>query len=108
MKLMEGKKGIVFGVANERRIAWACAKQLTDAGAEVAFTYQNEILEKRVRPLAESVGAKIIEPCDVSKDEQVEQVFKKTAEVFQGIDFIIHSLAFANKDELSGRYINTS
>ena len=108
MGLMDGKKGIVFGVANERSIAWACAKQLADAGAEVAFTYQNEILEKRVRPLAESVGAKIIEPCDVSKNEQVESVFKKISDSFHGLDFMIHSLAFANKDELSGRYINTS
>ncbi len=108
MRLMEGKKGIVFGVANERSIAWACAKALADEGAEVAFTYQNEVLEKRVRPLAESVGAKIIEPCDVNKDEQVEAVFKKLGTEFQGIDFMIHSLAFANKEELSGRYIDTS
>ncbi len=108
MKLMEGKKGIVFGVANERSIAWACARQLVDAGAEIAFTYQNEVLEKRVRPLAESIGGKIIEPCDVSKDEQVELVFKKISDSFQGLDFMIHALAFANKEELSGRYINTS
>ena len=108
MGLMEGKKGIIFGVANERSIAWACAKELIQGGGEVAFTYQNEIFEKRVRPLAESVKAKIVEPCDVNKDEQVEAVFKKVGDEFHGLDFMIHSIAFADKNDLSGRYIDTS
>jgi enoyl-[acyl-carrier protein] reductase I len=107
-KLMEGKKGIVLGVANNKSIAWETAKQLHDAGATVGFSYLNEALEKRVRPLAESLGSEYIEKMDVGSDEEIRNFIKGFGEKYGQIDFIIHSLAYANADDLKGGFVNTS
>ena len=108
MGLMTGKRGIIFGVANDMSIAWGAAQQLKEAGATLAFTYLNEALEKRVRPLAESLGSDLILPCDVGRDEDIEAVFAKVGEVWGDIDFVIHSVAFANKDDLKSPFSQTS
>ena len=97
-----------MGVANERSIAWGIAKACHDQGAEVAFTFQGEALEKRVRPLANSIGAKIIEPCDVTNAASIDAVFAKLEKEWGKLDFLVHAIAFSNKDELRGRYIDTS
>ena len=108
MKLLEGKKAAIFGVANERSIAWAISEAFHAEGAELAFTFAGEILEKRVRPLAEGIGSKIILPCDVTKDEEVEKVFAMLKQEWGGIDILIHAIAFANKEDLSNPYVQTS
>jgi enoyl-[acyl-carrier protein] reductase I len=108
MALLEGKRGVVFGVANERSIAWAIAQALHREGAELAFTYAGEILEKRVRPLAEGIGAKVILPCDVAKDEEIDRVFETLRQLWGGLDILIHAIAFAAKEDLSNPYIQTS
>jgi enoyl-[acyl-carrier protein] reductase I len=108
MGLMTGKRGIIFGVANDMSIAWGAAQQLKEAGATLAFTYLNEALEKRVRPLAESLGSDLILPCDVGRDEDIEAVFAKVKEVWGDIDFVVHSVAFANKDDLKRPFSETS
>lgn len=108
MGIMDGKKGLIFGVANERSIAWAIAESCSREGAELGFTYLGEALEKRVRPLAESVGSDLILPCNVAEDEQIDQVFKAVEEKWGRLDFLVHAIAFANKDELKGRFVNTS
>ncbi len=108
MKLMEGKKGIIFGVSNTHGIAYAIAKQLFEAGADIAFTYAGEAMEKRVRPLAESMNAKIIMSCDVTKEDEVEAVFKECEKVYGKLDFVVHAVAFAAKEDLQGRFIDTS
>ena len=97
-----------MGVANERSIAWGIAKACHDQGAEVAFTFQGEALEKRVRPLANSIGAKIVEPCDVTNAASIDAVFAKLEKEWGKLDFVVHAIAFSNKDELRGRYIDTS
>src|SRR5215470_8736039 len=102
MGIVVGKKGIIFGVANDHSLAWYCAKALHEEGAELAFTYQGEVLERRVKPLADSVGSKFVEPCDLGDDEQIEQVFAKLKEQWGTIDFLIHAVAFANKEDLEG------
>jgi enoyl-[acyl-carrier protein] reductase I len=107
-QLMAGKKGLVMGVANERSIAWGIAKACHDQGAEVAFTFQGEALEKRVRPLANSIGAKIIEPCDVTNAASIDAVFAKLEKEWGKLDFVVHAIAFSNKDELRGRYLDTT
>ena len=108
MKLLEGKKAVIFGVANERSIAWAISEAFHGAGAELAFTYAGEILEKRVRPLAEGIGAKIILPCDVTKDEEIAQVFSALRQEWGGVDILVHAIAFANKEDLAHPYVQTS
>lgn len=108
MGLLTGKKGIIFGVANERSIAWAIAESLHKEGAELAFNFVGDALERRVRPLAESVGSKIVEQCDVTKDEEIESFFNKVRDGFGSVDILIHSIAFANKDELKGGYVDTT
>lgn len=108
MDLLKGKKGIIFGVANERSIAWAIARALHQEGAELAFTYAGEILEKRVRPLAGSIGAKIILPCDVTKDDEIERVFQTLKGEWGGLDILIHAIAYAAKEDLSHPYLQTS
>jgi enoyl-[acyl-carrier protein] reductase I len=105
---MKGKKGLVMGVANDRSIAWGITKAVVDQGAEVAFTYQNEVLEKRVRPLAEGLGSDILIECDVSDDRSIEKVFETLGEKWGAIDFVIHAIAFSDKNELTGRYLDTS
>ena len=107
-KLMSGKKGLVMGVANDRSISWAIAKKASDYGAELAFTYQGEALGKRVIPLGESVCSKIILPCDVSETNSVKKVFDKINQKWGKLDFVIHGIAFSDKDELKGEYVETS
>lgn len=106
--LMAGKKGLIMGAANERSIAWGIAKKCADHGAELAFTYQGEALEKRVRPLAEGIGTKHILPCDVTDEESVKSVFKTLEKEWGQIDFLVHSIAYSDKDELDGLYLDTS
>ena len=106
--IMSGKRGIVMGVANDRSIAWGIAKAAADQGAEIAFTYQGEALEKRVRPLAESIGSNIVLPCDVSSDEAIDETFRALKEKWETIDFVVHAIAYSDKEELKGEYIDTS
>jgi enoyl-[acyl-carrier protein] reductase I len=106
--MMAGKKGLVMGVANERSIAWGIAKACHEQGAKVAFTFQGEALEKRVRPLANSIGAEIIVPCDVTNAASIDATFSELEKKWGGIDFLVHAIAFSNKDELRGRYLDTS
>jgi enoyl-[acyl-carrier protein] reductase I len=106
--IMAGKKGIIFGVANDHSLAWYCAKSLHEAGAQLAFTYQGEVLERRVRPLAESVGSTFVEPCDLSEDEQIDRIFAKVKEQWGGLDFVVHAVAFAHKEDLEGTFVDTS
>ena len=105
--LMQGLRGIVMGVANDRSIAWAIAQAVAAQGAEVAFTYQGEALEKRVRPLAASIGADLLVPCDVSDEAAIDTAFAKVAERWEGIDFLVHAIGFADKQYLRGRYLDT-
>jgi len=108
MGLLDSKRAVIFGVANERSIAWAIAKKLKEEGAELAFTFAGTALASRVRPLAESLGSTIIMPCDVTKDNEIEAVFKAIKEEWGSLDILVHSLAFAKKEELKGEFINTS
>ncbi len=106
--LVAGKRGIIFGVANDHSLAWYCAKALHAEGAELAFTYQAEALERRIKPLAESVGSTFVEQCDLGADENIDKVFAKLAEKWDSIDFLVHAVAFANKEDLEGHYVDTS
>lgn len=106
--LMAGKRGLIMGVANDKSLAWAIANLAHQHGAELAFTYQGEILEKRVRPLAESVNSNLILPCDVTSDEQLDSVFKTLEKEWGQLDFVIHAIAYADKTELTGHYCDTS
>ncbi len=108
MGLLSGKKAFIFGVANERSIAWAIAKAFHAEGAELGFNFLGEALEKRVRPLAESVGAKLILPCDAGKDDQIEALYKEVEKAWGKFDILVHCIAFANKDDLTGTFSNTS
>ncbi len=108
MDLMKGKKGVIFGVSNTHGIAYGIAKQLYDAGAEIAFTYAGEAMEKRVRPIAEDMGAKIIMSCDVTKEDEVKAVFDECEKVYGKLDFVVHAVAFAKKEDLMGRFVETS
>jgi enoyl-[acyl-carrier protein] reductase I len=106
--LLSGKRGLVLGVANNRSIAWGIAKAAHDAGAELAFTYQGDSLEKRVRPLAAELGAKVVGHCDVTDAATIDAVFSEIEKSWGKLDFIIHCIAFSDKDELTGRYVDTS
>jgi enoyl-[acyl-carrier protein] reductase I len=108
MGLMAGKRGIIFGVANDMSIAWGIAQQLHAAGATLAFTYLNEALEKRVRPLAESLESPLILPCDVASDEQIAATFAAVEKAWGSIDFVVHSVAFANREDLKQPFTQTS
>ena len=107
-KLMAGKRGIVFGVANNRSIAWGITKACRDQGAEIALTYQGDAIKKRVEPLAAEIGSKLVLPCDVTDEGSVEAVFKTLADAWGTIDFLVHAVAFSDKEELDGRYVDTS
>ena len=106
--LMAGKKGLILGVANNRSIAWGVARALADQGAEIALTYQGDAFRKRVEPLAEELGAHIAGHCDVSDLESVDAVFESVREKFGKLDFLVHAVAFSDKDELDGRYVETT
>jgi enoyl-[acyl-carrier protein] reductase I len=106
--IMRGKRGLIMGVANERSIAWGIANTAAQHGAELAFTFQGEALEKRVRPLAESVGSTHILPCDVTEDSSIDAVFSELEKSWGKLDFVVHAIAFSDKDELKGGYIDTS
>ena len=106
--LMQGKRGLVLGVANEKSIAWGIAHALAEAGAELAFTYQGEGFGKRVRPLAESVGSDMVYDADVTSDASLDVVFDDIREKWGSMDFLVHAIAFSDKEELTGRFINTS
>ncbi len=108
MELMKGKKGVIFGVSNTHGIAYAIAKQLHDAGADIAFTYAGEAMEKRVRPIAEGMNAKIIMSCDVTNEDEVKAVFDECEKVYGKLDFVVHAVAFAKKEDLMGRFVETS
>jgi enoyl-[acyl-carrier protein] reductase I len=106
--LMKGKRGGILGVANDHSIAGGIAKTLADQGAELAFTYQGDALEKRVRPLAESVDSDTVLPCDVTDEASIEKTFETLKEKWGEIDFLVHAIAFSDKSELDGRYLDTS
>jgi enoyl-[acyl-carrier protein] reductase I len=106
--LMKGKRGLVMGVANDHSIAWGIAKMLADHGATLAFTYQGEALGKRVLPLAASVGSDLVLPCDVEDLGSVDAVFAALGRKWGGLDFIVHAIAFSDKNELKGRYADTT
>ena len=107
-KLMAGKRGLVMGVANDRSLAWGIASACASQGAELAFTYQGEALHKRVIPLAESVGSKIVEPCDVTHEASMDQLFATLQKKWGGLDFLVHAIAFSDKNELDGHYVDTT
>jgi len=107
-KLMAGKRGIVFGVANNRSIAWGITKACHEQGAEIALTFQGDAIKKRVEPLAAEIGSKLVLPCDVTDEASVEAVFKALAESWGTIDFLVHAVAFSDKEELTGRYVETT
>ncbi|MDA1072973.1 MAG: enoyl-ACP reductase FabI [Proteobacteria bacterium] len=106
--LMAGKRGLIMGVANDRSIAWGIARTLAQHGAELAFTYQGEALGKRVKPLAESVGSKIVLECDVTSEASMDAVFEEVGRTWGGLDFLVHAIAFADKEQLKGRYADTT
>jgi enoyl-[acyl-carrier protein] reductase I len=108
MGLLDGKKALIMGVANDHSIAWGIAQALHAEGAELGFTYVGEALERRVRPLAESVGSKLIEPCDVQSDEAIDALMSRVRDVYGSLDIIIHAIGFAKREELSGPYLNTT
>ncbi|MEM7753647.1 MAG: enoyl-ACP reductase, partial [Pseudomonadota bacterium] len=108
MGALDGKRGLVMGVANERSIAWGIAKALADAGAELAFSYQGEAFGKRVEPLAESVGSKLLVDVDVTVPASMDACFAKLADAWGSLDFLVHAIAFSDKTELTGRFVNTS
>ena len=106
--LMSGKRGLIMGVANDHSIAWGIAQMLASQGAEIAFTYQGDAQAKRLKPLAALIGSSIVLPADVESDEQLDAVFAKLKAEWGTIDFLVHSLAFSDRDELKGRYVDTS
>ena len=106
--VMSGKRGLIMGVANERSIAWGIAAAAAKQGAELAFTYQGDALKKRVDPLAESVGSSLVMPCDVTDDASVDAVFSMLEEKWGKLDFVLHAIAYSDKEELKGEYVDTS
>ncbi len=106
MSLLEGKKALIFGVANDHSIAWGIAQAMHEHGAKLGFSYASEALERRVRPLAESVGSDFIELCDVTQDDQIRRVFEKASASLGKIDILIHAIAFANREDLEGSFLS--
>ena len=107
-EFLKGKRGLIMGVANDRSIAWGIAQAAAESGAELAFTYQGEALEKRVRPLAEKIGAKIVVPCDVTHEASIDEAFQTLEKEWGQIDFVVHAIAFSDKSELDGLYLDTT
>ena len=106
--ILEGKRGLIMGVANDRSIGWGIASAAAKAGAELAFTFQGEALQKRVEPLAESVGSTLVMPCDVSDEASIDAVFSKLEAEWGKIDFLVHAIGYSDKEELKGQYVDTS
>ncbi|MDA0781599.1 MAG: enoyl-ACP reductase FabI [Rickettsiales bacterium] len=106
--LMEGKRGLIMGVANNKSLAWGISKACGDQGAKLAFTYQGEALKKRVTPLAESLGSDIILPCDVTDSSSIDATFAEIEKKWGTLDFVVHAIAYSDKDELTGKYVDTS
>ena len=107
-KILEGKRGLIMGVANDRSLAWGIAKSCHDAGAELAFTYQGEALKKRVVPLAQSVDSNLILECDVNEMVSIDKTFAEISKIWGKLDFLVHAIGFSDKNELRGRYVDTS
>ncbi len=108
MGLLEGKNALIFGLANERSIAWGITQAMHREGAKIGISYAGEALERRVKPLAEQVGCTFLEACDVTQDEHISAIARKSAQAFGKIDVLVHSIAFAGREELSGPFYNTS
>ena len=108
MNLLEGKTALVFGVANNRSIAWGITQAFHKQGANIGLSYAGEVLERRVKPLAESIDCNFVETCDVTQDDQIQNIVEKAADTFGQIDILVHSIGFANRDELTGPYYNTT
>ena len=106
--LMRGKRGLIMGVANNRSIAWGIARACRDHGAELAFTYQGDALKKRVEPLAEEVGGMVVGHCDVTEPATIDAVFAAVKQAWGSLDFLVHAIAFSDKDQLDGRYVDTT
>jgi enoyl-[acyl-carrier protein] reductase I len=106
--LMAGKRGLIMGVANKMSIAWGIAKACADQGAELAFTYQGDALKKRVEPLAAEIGGHVLGHCDVTDTATLDAAFEAVKQLWGGLDFVLHAIAYADKDELTGRYVDTS
>ena len=106
--ILEGKRGLIMGVANDRSIGWGIAAAAAAAGAELAFTYQGDALEKRVRPLAEGIGSSLVLPCDVTDEASVDSVFDELEKTWGKIDFLVHAIAYSDKEELKGQYVDTT
>jgi len=106
--LMAGKKGLILGIANDRSLAWGITKALAEHGAELALTYQGDALHKRVLPLAQSIGASTVLPCDVTDQASLNRLFATLGEQWGGLDFLVHAIAYSDKEELKGRYVDTS
>ena len=107
-KIMSGRRGLIMGVANDHSIAWGVADALHQAGTELAFTYQSDAIARRVTPLAESVGSNIVLPCDVTDHDSLDGVFGALEKEWGGLDFVLHAIAYSDKDELKGKYVDTS
>ena len=107
-ELMKGKRGLIMGVANDKSIAWGISKAVADQGAELAFTYQGEALLKRVTPLAASVGSQTVLECDVTNPESIDAVFSEVEKKWGGLDFVVHAIAYSDKNELKGKYVDTT
>ncbi|CUH48567.1 enoyl-ACP reductase FabI [Ruegeria atlantica] len=107
-QLMAGKRGLIMGLANDKSIAWGIARALSESGAELAFSYQGDALKKRVDPLAAQLGSEIVLPCDVSDEESIDALFTSLEEKWGRLDFVVHAIGFSDKNELRGRYVDTS
>ncbi|AHC39090.1 enoyl-ACP reductase [Ehrlichia muris AS145] len=106
--IMKGKKGLIIGIANDKSLAWGIAKTLAMHGADIAVTYLSDVFKKRIDPLVESIGVKLVLQCDVSKEDTVDSMFAQLSNEWESIDFLVHAVAFSDKNELKGRYIDTS
>ncbi len=106
--LMQGKRGLIMGVANDRSLAWGMARAVAEHGAELAFTYQGDALAKRVKPLAESLGSDLVLPCDVTDSGRIDAVFDKLAKTWGRLDFLVHAISFSDKNQLRGRFVDTT
>ena len=107
-KLLDGKRGLILGVANDHSIAWGIAQACAEAGAELAFTYQGTAFQKRVVPLAHALGSDFVLPCDVQRESDLDLVFEALAKRWDKLDFVVHAVAYSNKEELKGAYVDTS